>query len=201
MADLDFFAMGLDKNGRQIRSISSNPLHCLNTGILDDALVLQTVDRLFKKDLYSGWGVRTLSADHVAYNPYSYQRGSVWPFEQGALALGLRRYRLYDHLNQLASDQFDVAAVFENNRLPELFGGQPRNAEHPFPSVYPEANWPQAWSAAAVIAVIEALLGLKADAPAQELIIDPHLPEFIPELTIAELASGKCHCNAYISKA
>jgi glycogen debranching enzyme len=190
MAGLDFFAMGLDKNGKQIRSISSNPLHCLNTGILDDALVSRTVDRLFKKDLYSGWGVRTLSADHVAYNPYSYQRGSVWPFEQGALALGLRRYRLYDHLNQLASDLFDVAAVFENNRLPELFGGQPRNAEHPFPSVYPEANWPQAWSAAAVVALIEALLGLKADAPADELIIDPHLPEFIPELRLQNLRVG-----------
>lgn len=158
MPDLGFFAMGLDKDGRQIKSISSNPLHCLRTGIIDDGLVSSTVDRLFEKDLYTGWGVRTLSSEHVAYNPYSYQRGTVWPFEQGALALGLRRYRLYDRLERLARDVFETAALFEHNRLPELFGGPPRDSEHPFFALYPKANCPQAWSAGAILALTEALL-------------------------------------------
>ena len=190
MPDLKFVAMGLDKDGRQIKSISSNPLHCLETGILDDGFVRQIVDRLFEKDLYSGWGVRTLSADHVAYNPYSYQRGSVWPFEQGALALGLRRYRLYDQLDRLVRDQFELAELFEHNRLPELLGGQARDLEHPFPSMYPEANWPQAWSAAAIFAHMEALLGLQPDASAHDLIVDPHLPEYLPELQLQNMRVG-----------
>ena len=190
MSDLKFLAMGLDKDGRQIKSISSNPLHCLETGILDDEFVRQIVDRLFEKDLYSGWGVRTLSADHVAYNPYSYQRGSVWPFEQGAFALGLRRYRLYDQLDRLVRDQFELAELFEHNRLPELLGGQARDLEHPFPSMYPEANWPQAWSAAAIFAHMEALLGLQPDASAHDLIVDPHLPEYLPELQLRNMRVG-----------
>lgn len=195
MPDLKFIAIGLDKDGRQIKSISSNPLHCLETGILDDGFVRQVVDRLFEMDLYSGWGVRTLSADHVAYNPYSYQRGSVWPFEQGALALGLRRYRLYDQLDRLVRDQFELAELFEHNRLPELLGGQARDLEHPFPSMYSEANWPQAWSAAAIFAHIEALLGLQPDASAHRLIVDPHLPEYLPELRLQNLRVGDASVN------
>lgn len=190
MPDLAFIAMGLDKDGRQIKSISSNPLHCLRAGIIDDAFVRQTVDRLFRDDLYSGWGVRTLSTRHIAFNPYSYQRGSVWPFEQGALALGLRRYRLYAQLDRLVRAQFELATLFENNRLPEVFGGQPRDGEHPFPAMYPNANWPQAWSAAAIPALIESFLGLQPDAPANELIVDPHFPEYLPELRLKNLRIG-----------
>ena len=195
MPDLGFFAMGLDKDGRQIKSISSNPVHCLQTGIIDDGLVSSTVGRLFEKDLYTGWGVRTLSSDHVAYNPYSYQRGTVWPFEQGALALGLRRYRLYDRLEYLARDVFEAAALFEHNRLPELFGGQPRDSEHLFPALYPKANSPQAWSAGAILALIEALLGLQPDAPVRRLKIDPRLPEYLPEVRLRNLRVGEANVD------
>jgi glycogen debranching enzyme len=195
MPDLGFFAMGLDKDGRQIKSISSNPLHCLNADIIDDGLVRLTVDRLFQNDLYTGWGVRTLSSDHVAYNPYSYQRGTVWPFEQGALALALRRYRLYDRLERLARGVFEAAALFEHTRLPELFGGQPRDSEHPFPALYPKANCPQAWSASAILALIEALLGLQPDAPARQLKIAPRLPEYLPEVRLRKLRVGEANVD------
>jgi len=80
MPDAGFFAMGLDKDSRKIKSVGSNPLHCLGAGIIDESLVGPTVERLFEPDLYSGWGVRTLSNCHPAFNPHSYQRGSVWPF-------------------------------------------------------------------------------------------------------------------------
>ena len=190
MPDLGFFAMGLDKDGRQIQSIASNPLHCISAGIIDDSLIQPTVERLFEGDLYSGWGVRTLSTRHPAYNPYSYQRGSVWPFEQGNLSLGLQRYGFYQQLQRLAGDQFEVAALFQYNRLPEVFGGQPRDSEHPFPAVYPQANWPQAWSAAAIFAHLEALLGLGPDAPAKRLTVDPHLPPWLTEVRLQDLRVG-----------
>jgi glycogen debranching enzyme len=77
MEDEGFFAFGLDARKRQIRSIVSNPGHCLATAIVDDALAPRTMQRLMAEDLFSGWGVRTLSSRHPAYDPYSYHRGSV----------------------------------------------------------------------------------------------------------------------------
>jgi glycogen debranching enzyme len=64
-----FFAMGLGPEGRQIRAISSNPGHCLAAGIVEEQHVAATADRLMADDLFSGWGIRTLSSQNPAYNP------------------------------------------------------------------------------------------------------------------------------------
>jgi glycogen debranching enzyme len=190
LEDAGFFAMGLDRTGRPIRSVASNPLHCLNTGIIEDELVARTIDRLFKDDLWSGWGVRTLSTAHPAYNPFSYQRGAVWPFEQGSLAAGLWRYGYYDRLEQLVKSQFEMAALFDHCRPPEVFGGQPRDGDHPFPGLYPDANWPQLWSSASLICQIQHLLGLNPYAPLGALLVDPHLPAWLPEVTLEDVSIG-----------
>jgi glycogen debranching enzyme len=94
MHDRGFVAFGLDSSGAQITSIASNPGHCVATGILDTEPVKATADRLFQPDMFSGWGIRTLSSEHPAYNPYSYHRGSIWPVEHGAFAIGFMRYGL-----------------------------------------------------------------------------------------------------------
>jgi glycogen debranching enzyme len=190
MEDEGFFAMGLDGRKEKIRSISSNPGHVLGTGIVEDALARRTVDRLMAEDLFSGWGVRTLSARHPAYDPFSYQRGSVWPVENGMFAIGMHRYGFHDHLARLSEGIFSAAAGFEHFRLPEVFGGQPRDRLHPFPAVYPEANWPQAWSSSAVFQIIAALTGAYPYAPLKTLFVDPHLPEWLPELTLGNLRVG-----------
>jgi hypothetical protein len=75
-------------------------------------------------------------------------------------------------------------------RLPEVFSGHPRDAEHPFPALYPKANWPQAWSASAVFCFVQAMLGLYPYAPLRLLLLDPHLPEWLPELTLTHLRVG-----------
>jgi len=186
-----FFAMGLDAHKRQIRSIASNPGHLLETGIVDGSLARRTADRLMADDLFSGWGVRTLSSDHPAYNPFSYQRGSVWPVEQGLFALGMLRFGFHHYVERLARSQFELAALLEDRRLPELIGGQPRDASHPFPAMYPEANWPQAWSAASVFCLIYGLLGIFPYAPLKTLFVDPHLPEWLPEITVENVRIGE----------
>ena len=191
MEDEGFFAMGLDRHKRQIRSIASNPGHLLETAIVDDALARRTADRLMSEDLFSGWGVRTLSALHPAYNPFSYQRGSVWPVEQGLFALGMLRFGFHHYVERLARAQFELASLFDYQRLPELVGGQQRDAMHPFPAVYPEANWPQAWSAAGVFCLLYGLLGTFPYAPLKTLFVDPHLPEWLPEITIENMRIGK----------
>jgi glycogen debranching enzyme len=190
MEDAGFIAMGLDGDKRQIRSIGSNAGHCLAAAIVDPSRVLRAAGRLVARDLFSGWGIRTLGAEHPAYNPYSYHRGSVWPVEHGSFALGFMRYGLWQHLELVARAQFDAAALFDYYRLPEVFSGHPRDADHPFPALYPQANSPQAWSSSAVVCLLQAMLGLYPYAPLHLVVVDPHLPEWLPEITLRELRVG-----------
>jgi glycogen debranching enzyme len=186
-----FFAMGLDSKNRLIRSVASNPGHCVASGIVDESLVERTVRRLMAKDLFSGWGVRTLSSQHPAYDPFSYHRGSVWPVEQGGFAIGFWRYGLHSYVEAIARALFEAAALFDYYRLPEAFSGHQRDADHPFPAIYPKANSPQAWSASAVFCLIQAMLGVYPYAPLNLLFVDPHLPEWLRSITVSGLRVGQ----------
>ncbi|CAN7421708.1 amylo-alpha-1,6-glucosidase [Brevundimonas sp. LjRoot202] len=187
MEDEGTFAMALDRDRRQVRSVGSNALHCVATGIADKALVPRTLDRLMAPDMFSGWGVRTLSSEHPSYNPYSYHRGTVWPVEHGPFAVGAYRYGCHERVEQICRAQFETAALFDHFRLPECIAGHPRDGDHPFPAVYPAANSPQAWSATTVYTLLQAMLGLQPFAPTRMLFIDPFLPPWLPEVTLTGL--------------
>jgi glycogen debranching enzyme len=146
---------------------------------------------MMREDLFSGWGIRTLSADHPAFNPFSYHRGTVWPVTNAGFVLAFSRYGLHDEMHRLAKAFFESASLFENDRLPEVFGGHARTAEVPFPGLYSRADWPQAWSASAPFTVLQALLGIYPYAPANLLFLDPHLPEWLPNITVERLHVGK----------
>ncbi len=191
MPDRNFFALGLDAKRQQIKSISSNPGHLLACGIVEKHLAQLVARRLLQGDMFSGWGVRTLSADHPAYDPYSYHRGSVWPVEHGSFALGMMRFGLLEELHTIARAIFEASTLFDYNRLPECFSGHPRDADHPFPSLYPKTNWPQAWSASSVFAIMQAILGLYPFAPTNLLLLDPQLPDWLPEIFVRNLHVGK----------
>jgi glycogen debranching enzyme len=186
-----FFAMGLDAKSRPIRSIGSDPGHCVGSGIVDDSLVKETAERMFAPDLFTGWGIRTLSSQNPAYDPFSYHRGSVWPVEHGPFALGFARYGLYDHVERICRAIFEAASLFQYYRLPELFSGHPRDHQHPFPAIYPNANSPQAWSASTVFSLLQSMVGVYPYAPLNLLFVDPHLPEWLPEITLANLRVAK----------
>ena len=190
LEDAGFYAMALDPRGRPVRSIGSNALHCLASGIADETLAGRVIERLFAPELFSGWGVRTLSTQHPAYNPYAYHRGAVWPAEQGSLALAACRGGWHERVQEIARAVFDAASIFDSNRLPECFSGHPRDAAHPFPSLYPAANAPQAWSATTPLMLVQAMLGLQPYAPAGLLLVDPHLPEWLPRLCLHGLRVG-----------
>ena len=185
-----FFAMGLDSKKRQISSIASNPGHCVACGIVDESLVERTVDRLLAEDMFSGWGVRTLSSEHPAFNPFSYHRGTVWPVEHGSFAMGFMRYGLHTPLERIARGMFEAAALFDFHRLPEVFSGHQRDAVHPFPAMYPKTNWPQAWSSSAIFIIVQCMLGIYPYAPLHALFVDPHLPDWLPEITLSNLHVG-----------
>ncbi len=190
MPEERFFALALDPEKRQVRSVASNPGPCLAYGIVDADKAGAVVERLMAPDMFSGWGIRTLSSEHPGYNPLAYHLGTVWPFANAVTGLGLRRYGFATALHRLAKGLFDASEVFHLGRLPEVFGGHPRDQRHPHPGVYPGACAPQAWSASAVVTLVQAMLGLIPLAPRGMLIVDPELPDWLPEVTLEGVRVG-----------
>ena len=144
--------------------------------------------------MWSGWGIRTLSADNPAYNPIAYQRGSVWPHDNGLIALGFKRYGFGDEAARIARDISEAASYFVGYRLPELYAGVERRPRT-FPVQYLGANVPQAWAAGSVFHLVQAILGIRADAPSQHLFVDPQLPKWLPDVTLRGLAVGKARLD------
>ncbi|HEY7271074.1 MAG TPA: amylo-alpha-1,6-glucosidase, partial [Dehalococcoidia bacterium] len=179
-----FYALALGRGGRVADSISSNAGHLLACGIVSLERARDVTRRLLEPEMFSGWGIRTLSRDNPYYNPFSYHRGSVWPVEQGTIAFGLARYGFWDELHTLARGVFDLTDLFFANRLPEVVAGNPRDEQHPHPGIYPYSCEPQGWSASAIVLLVQALLGLRPIAPLGLLVVDPHLPEWLPDLRL-----------------
>lgn len=189
MEEEGFYAFALDGQKRQVRSIASNVGHCLWSGIVRPDRAGRVVARLMQEDMFSGWGVRTLSARHPAYNPISYHNGSVWPHDNGLMVEGFARYGLHAEASRLAGALADAADGFAAHQVPELFSGLPRERTG-FPVQCPGANVPQAWAAGSSFSVMQALLGFDPDAPAGVLRVDPHLPAWLPSVTLWGLPFG-----------
>ena len=187
--DTRCFALALDPDKRPVTAVTSNVGHCLATGIINRDRVPAVVGRLFAPDMFSGWGVRTLSSRHAFYNPLSYHRGTVWAVEQATIVFGLRRFGCDARALDLTSALFDLAQLYPGYRIPECVGGYSRR-EHPVPGAYPRANTPQLWNATALTLVVQTMLGLVPLAPANTLVIDPALPVWLPELVLRDLRVG-----------
>lgn len=189
MADPGYLALALDHRKQQVGSISSDPGHCLWCGIVDPERAEPVARRLVAPDMFSGWGVRTLSRSEPAYNPISYHNGSVWPHDTALCALGLKRYGFWQASNSLAAGLLEAAAHFPHRRLPELFCGFDRSAGPPVP--YPVSCSPQAWAAGTPPLLLQAMLGLNPDAPAGRLYVSPTLPDWLPRVTLCGLRVGQ----------
>ncbi|TME21054.1 MAG: amylo-alpha-1,6-glucosidase [Chloroflexi bacterium] len=184
------YYLGLDGNKQPIRSVASNVGHCLANGIVPPDRAERVVDRLMQPDMWSGWGVRTLSAEHPSYNPYSYHLGSVWPHDNATIAGGFRRAGRHTEAQQIAEGIFAAAERFEHYRLPELWAGVAREPGA-YPVPYLGTNVPQAWSAAAVFRLIAILCGIHTAGQSRTIYINPDLPDWLPDLTLKNLRAGK----------
>jgi glycogen debranching enzyme len=187
--DEQFFALALDPNKAQVRAVTSNVGQCIACGIIDRLHLPAVVDRMFAPDLFSGWGLRTLSANHAFYNPLSYHRGTIWAVEQATTIFGLRRFGFDARALDLTRALFDLAELYAEYRIPECVGGYARG-ESPTPGAYPRANTPQLWNASAFPLALQTLLGLLPIAAVNTLIVDPALPVWLPEVVLRDLRVG-----------
>ncbi|HZP44679.1 MAG TPA: amylo-alpha-1,6-glucosidase [Candidatus Binataceae bacterium] len=193
-------ALALDSQKRPCGVMASNAGHCLATGLLNHQQAAVVADRLMGEDMFSGWGVRTLSARERRYNPMSYHNGSVWPHDNALLASGLGRYQRRQDAMRILNGLVQAAGQFKTGSLPELFCGFTRD-ERLGPVPYPVACHPQAWSAASVFMILQAVLGLEVRGFEQKLVIDsPALPDWLDWLRIERLKVGNGEVSLIIRR-
>lgn len=190
LEDLGTFALALDGAKHPLPTVTTNAGHLLWCRVPDAARAARTGARLLSPDMFSGWGVRTLSAEHAVYNPMSYHDGSVWPHDNAIVALGLSLTGQKAAMLPIFSALYDAALGIRYQRLPELFCGMSR-AEGRRPVLYPVSCSPQAWASGAFFMLLQAATGILPDAPGHELHIrEPLLPPFLRRLVINGMQIG-----------
>jgi glycogen debranching enzyme len=195
LSNREFYALALEEGGRPVAVVASNPGQALWTGIVDRDKAAKTVERLMQPDIYSGWGIRTLSEKEKRYNPVGYHLGTVWPHDNSIIAAGFRRYGFDQAARQVMKGIFEAATYFPNYRLPELFSGFSRE-DYEVPVHYPVACHPQAWAAGAVPFMVETALGLVPDAFNKRLrIVRPSMPDFVHHLELRGLRVGDARAD------
>ncbi len=177
--------VALDGDKRRVDSIASNMGHLLGTGLLDAEESALVAARLTAPGMDSGYGLRTLDAAAAGFNPLGYHTGSVWPHDSAIAVHGLAKAGLHEAAEPLAAGLVRAAAGFDH-RLPELFGGHPRE-RYARPVPYPASCRPQAWAAASAVTVLQSLLGLEADAPGRRLTVRARVPAGYESLRIEGL--------------
>lgn len=186
-----FYALALQKDGEPCAVLSSNPGEALWTGICDEDKAQKTIKQLLSDEMYSGWGIRTLTSKARRFNPIAYHLGTVWPHDNSIIAAGFRRYGAVGEAARVCNGIVDAAMHFNNYRLPELFAGFGR--EHfNVPVHYPVACHPQAWAAGSVPYMVATLLGLEPDGFNNRLVIaEAALPNITDSLEVCGLRVGK----------
>jgi glycogen debranching enzyme len=200
LKDSGTFALALDGDKRPVPTVTSNAGHALWSRLADPARAVAVAQTLLAADMFCGWGVRTLSARHPVYNPMSYHNGSVWPHDNALIVMGLSHYGLAAAALPIVDATRDAAAAADFNRLPELYCGMPRNGA-PQPVSYPVSCSPQAWASGALFLMLQAVLGILPDAPANLLHIrNPVLPRGLQELTLTNLRVGRSRVSLHFAR-
>lgn len=193
--ELGTYVLALDGDKSPCRVRSSNAGHVLYTGLARDDRAAAVVHTLMAPASFSGWGVRTIASTEKRYNPMSYHNGSIWPHDNALIAAGFSRYGFQRHAARIFEGLFAAATYVDMMRLPELFCGFPRRRSQG-PTFYPVACSPQAWAAAAPLALIQSSLGLRFDVKSHQIILSqPTLPTFLNSLSVRDLSVGSAKAD------
>jgi glycogen debranching enzyme len=189
MPELNFYALAIDGNGEPCRVHASNAGHLLYCGVPSPERGAHVAKALLAERFASGWGIRTLGAGEVHYNPMSYHNGTVWPHDTALCAAGIARYAGRAPVIDILGQMFEAATQFAM-RLPELYCGFARTPGQG-PTPYPVACVPQAWSCGSVFMLLQACLGLEIDGARREVRVEkPQLPIGIEAISLRNLAVG-----------
>lgn len=218
--DISTYALALDGRKKACRVRASNPGHCLYSGIASQPRAQLVAHTLMSRDMFNGFGVRTVGSREARYNPLSYHNGSVWPHDNAIVAAGMARYGFREFAGRILIGLLDVSNTVDLHRLPELFCGvDRRHGEGPV--LYPVACSPQSWAAGSVLMLLESCLGISIDAPKVDVLKNdshskesrrndghgknsrtwrlilnrPYLPEGIPRLSLRGLCVGDSRLN------
>jgi glycogen debranching enzyme len=188
--ELGMFALALDRDKRPVPTATTNAGHLLWSRVPSPEEARRMADRFLEPDFFSGWGIRTVSAAHPVFNPMSYHNGSVWPHDNALVVLGMALYGHAWSALPVVRAIYEAAIQTEYQRLPELYCGMARGRGHR-PVAYPVSCSPQAWASGSLFMLLQAMLGIYAEAPARVLHVrDPVLPDFLNELTVTRLPIG-----------
>lgn len=184
LEDVGYFALALDGEKRPVPTVTSNPGHCLWSRIVDERLAPRVAKRLLEPGLSSGWGIRTLSSRHPAFDPIGYHTGTIWPHDNSLIAQGLKRYGFDGEAQGVLDQLIDAGGYFPYSRFPEVFCGFSKD-EVPVPVQYPVACRPQAWASGAPLLMVRAYGGLSADSARRRLtIVRPRLPSWLDSVEL-----------------
>jgi glycogen debranching enzyme len=137
--------MALDAHDRPVRGAGSQLGWLLWAGAPVDG----AAERLSAPDVLTDFGLRTLSDRHPCFDPQSYHRGSVWPFDSW---LGWGGLRAAGHTEAAERVRQGVLAGVERiGHYPELYAVTTSDPAHP--EVATLSNFVQAWTVGAVWAL------------------------------------------------
>lgn len=199
-ADLSSFVLALDGQKTPCKVRSSNAGHCLFTGIADADKAVILANTLLESDMFSGWGVRTLSSLSGRYNPMSYHNGSIWPHDNAMIAFGLSKYGLQEHVLTIMKSIFDASLFIPLQRIPELYCGFEKR-EGIGPTAYPVACSPQAWAVGTVFMLMQSCLRIDINAIVKTITFDRIiLPDYLDEIRLIDLKVGGGKCSLIVNR-
>ena len=143
-----YFAIALDKEGQQIKEITSNPGHLLFTGILNKDKERAVVKKLFSTELWTLFGIRTHSTRESDFDFESYHQGSIWPHDNWIIAQGLKKLGYKQEYNKIKNALLKTYQSL--GFIPELYSVTLDNQLKEIK----KACKPQAWSSGALLELI-----------------------------------------------
>lgn len=194
--DHQFYAQALDGAKHPVPSITSNPGHCLFARICDPERADIVTERLLSPDMFSGWGIRTLSAGSAHYNPMSYHNGTIWPHDNSIIAAGLRRYGHREAAQKVVAGVLEAGIRMPSYRVPELFCGFDRDTQfNTGPAEYLVSCNPQAWGAGAAFHLLQTALGIFPDATAGRVYLSPMPFPLVRSVEVSGMRVGAGHLS------
>ena len=199
MEEEGYYGVAIDGAGQLCRPLTTNAGHLLFVGLPTPERAARVGEKLLTGGFLTGWGLRTLAADSVRFNPMSYHNGSVWPHDTAICAAGMSRYGHRASAAVVLESLFQAASHFDL-RLPELFCGFTRRPGEP-PIAYPVACMPQAWAAGSVFMVLQACLGLEIDGWTNKVMLTrPYLPQGVDRVALRGLEIGEMRVDVRLGR-